>query len=202
MSGVKFFKDTKPYLMNQPIEQNIYSEFKAIINLQYKKFYQHACIQLGNTDLAKDIVQETFLSAYENLSSFQRKSSLETWIFGILNNKILMYHRQKQSERNIIEEDVEKILFKRNGKWKKEWIIDEDEIKTHETKIVKFLLYCLNALKNKHKQIFLLKFYLNKKTEDVCALCGVSRDNFWQILHRSKLQLKVCIQSKLKTNND
>ncbi|GCD79845.1 sigma-70 family RNA polymerase sigma factor [Schleiferia thermophila] len=183
--------------MNQLINKDIHTEFKDIINLHYKKFYKHACIQVGDKESAKDIVQETFLSAYKSLSTFKGKSSMETWIFGILNHKISMYFREKNIEKKMIQENLEEKLFKRGGQWKEEWISSNSE-----EAIINFLKFCINKLKDQSKQVLLLRFYQNKKTEEICTICNITKDNLWQILHRSKLQLKVCIQSKLKVTND
>lgn len=184
--------------MNDVIQTDIKQQFKELVRSQYKKFYKHACIQLGCKEKAKDIVQEAFLIAYEKLSTYQQKSSLETWVFGILNNRILLYFRNQQKEQKIIDIDTEKILFNKNGSWKKEWMEHSIEEQEEQNILIKFLNHCLEALKEQHKQILLMKFYLNRKTEEICEICNVSQDNVWQIIHRSKLQLKICIQSKLK----
>ncbi len=186
-------------------EVNIKSEFKNTLVNSYKKFYTHACIQLGCKDTAKDIVQESILTAYEKLHQFEGKSSLETWIFAILNNKILQHFRTKQREQKHLDFDSEKLLFNKNGSWKKEWMneslldIEQKEADQEKNKLWKFLTDCLNALKEKHRQIVLFKFYFNKNTKEICEECNVNEDNVWQIIHRSKLQLKVCIQTKIKS---
>lgn len=185
-------------------EININSDFKNVVINSYRKFYTHACIQLGCKDTAKDIVQESILTAYEKLHQFQGKSSLETWIFAILNNKILQHFRSKQKEQRYLEIDSEKLLFNKNGGWEKEWMneslldIEQKEAEQGKNKLWKLLMDCLNALKEQHRQIVLFKFYFNKNTKEICEECNVSEDNVWQIIHRSKLQLKVCIQTKIK----
>lgn len=183
--------------MNDLVNKTITAEFKELINLQYKKFYKHACIQIGDKETAKDIVQEAFLSAYKNLSSFKGKSSMETWIFGILNNNILMYFREKNSERKMMQDNLEEKLFKKSGQWRDEWISPDSE-----EAIFNYLKHCMNKLKDQSKQVLLLRFYQDKKTDEICTICNISKDNLWQILHRSKLQLKICIQSKLNVAND
>lgn len=185
-------------------EINIKSDFKNVVINSYKKFYTHAYIQLGCKDTAKDIVQESILTAYEKLHQFESKSSLETWIFAILNNKILQHFRSKQKEQRYLDIDSEKLLFNKNGSWKKEWMneslldIEQKEAEQEKNKLWKFLMDCLDALKEQHKKIVLFKFYFNKNTKEICKECNVSEDNVWQIIHRSKLQLKVCTQTKIK----
>ncbi|GIV26946.1 MAG: putative RNA polymerase sigma factor [Bacteroidia bacterium] len=191
-------------MTNYPQDIDIKLDFKNVILNSYKKFYTHACIQLGCKETAKDIVQESILTAYEKLHQFEGKSSLETWIFAILNNKILQHFRSKQREQKHLDFDSEKLLFNKNGSWNKKWVseslfeIEQKESQEEKNKIWKFLVDCLNALKEQHKQIVLFKFYFNKSTRQICEECNVSEDNVWQIIHRSKLQLKVCLQSKIK----
>lgn len=47
-------------------------------------------------------------------------------------------------------------------------------------------------------RFFYMKVMLNKETEEICECCNISKDNLWQITHRAKLQLKACINQKLK----
>lgn len=195
--------------MSHPIVSDTHQKFKEVVYSKYKKFYTHACIQVGCKDTAKDLVQDTFTTAFEKLDSFKHQSSIETWIFGILHNKIQMYYREKEKRTHTTVIEPEKILFHKNGSWKKEWMqyeptnnIEEKEHEQEKNKLIQFLSECLHALKNQHRQILLMRFYLNKKTEDICKLCAISEDNVWQILHRSKLQLKICIQTKQKQVRD
>jgi RNA polymerase sigma-70 factor (ECF subfamily) len=51
-----------------------------------------------NRELARDLVQETFVSALEAKSSFAGRSALRTWIVGILSRKIVDHYRKTQRE--------------------------------------------------------------------------------------------------------
>jgi len=42
----------------------------------------------GNVDRADDLVQETLLRAWANLSSFQPGTSMSAWLFTILRNVV------------------------------------------------------------------------------------------------------------------
>ena len=83
-----------------------------------------AQLQLRDPDLAEDVVQETLLAALGAQSGFTGKSSLKTWLTGILKHKIVDAIRQKQ-RRPIIEAsfddetDLDDFdpLFKDNGGW-------------------------------------------------------------------------------------
>ena len=49
-----------------------------------RRFFLHQT--LGDGELSDDLVQETFLKAYTNLSSFKNLSSFSTWLYRIAYN--------------------------------------------------------------------------------------------------------------------
>mgnify|MGYP000715180077 CR=1 FL=1 len=53
-----------------------------------------ASLQLRNPAHAEDVVQETLLAALEGLERFSGRSSLRTWLTGILKHKVIDHLRQ------------------------------------------------------------------------------------------------------------
>lgn len=49
-------------------------------------------------DLVDDLVQETLLAAWQSRASFQGRSSLRTWMVGILSRKIVDHYRRNRRE--------------------------------------------------------------------------------------------------------
>ena len=70
--------------------------------------FNFALVRLGNREMAKDLVQETFLSALQNLESFRRESSKRTWLTSILKNKIIDHYRKRKTDKSVP-------LFNENG---------------------------------------------------------------------------------------
>ena len=60
---------------------------------------------MHHADLAEDLVQEAFLSAFNNLANFKHQAAFKTWVFAILKNKIIDYLRQKG--RFVLESEIE-----------------------------------------------------------------------------------------------
>src|SRR4030095_1739303 len=85
-----------------------------------------ARLQLRDESLAEDVVQDTLAAALSG-SGFSGKSSLKTWLTGVLKHKIVYPLRRKQAEPAAVasfggldaELDVEDfdVLFKSNGAW-------------------------------------------------------------------------------------
>ena len=59
--------------------------------------YAYAIRRINDEELAKDLVQETFLAALEKAATFEGKSSERTWLTAILKNKIIDVYRKKSS---------------------------------------------------------------------------------------------------------
>ena len=56
--------------------------------------------KVSDGELAKDLVQDTFLAAAEKIESFKGDSSPKTWLFSILNHKIIDHYRKNDTTHN------------------------------------------------------------------------------------------------------
>src|SRR5262245_31288210 len=67
--------------------------------------FQHAICRVRAHDVAEDLVQETFLAAWEGRHQFEGRAAERTWLLRILDNKIADYYRNKA--RRISLENME-----------------------------------------------------------------------------------------------
>jgi len=155
--------------------------------------------KVSDTELAQDLVQDTFLAASEKIESFRGDSSPKTWLFSILNYKIIDHYRAKvkQPERigdhslsSFFTGDGEWLPAKRPGKW------DEDENHLLDNEEFNLTLKkCLDALPEKWSLSIKLKYLMSKKGEYICQELCITPTNYWQMLHRAKLQLRECLEN-------
>jgi len=154
------------------------------------------------------MVQETFLAAFKSIDKFQGKSKPKTWLFSILNNKIMDHHRKKfreattnQSKLNGQAEDINVLetFFNNNGGWKPEnspanWQeMDGNLLDNAEFKSV--MKDCMKKLPENWFSAIHLKYLEEKDGKVICQELGITPSNFWQILHRAKVQLRGCIEN-------
>jgi RNA polymerase sigma-70 factor (ECF subfamily) len=71
--------------------------FESLVSLYEKRIYSIAFRMVENPQDAEDILQETFLKAYENLAQFRHESGFYTWIVQIAVNAALL--KLKKSSR-------------------------------------------------------------------------------------------------------
>jgi RNA polymerase sigma-70 factor (ECF subfamily) len=75
--------------------------FGPIVERYQDRLYNTVYRMVGSAEDARDLVQEVFVKAYENLASFKGTSSLYTWLFRIAVNTSLSHRRKRKWVRRI-----------------------------------------------------------------------------------------------------
>lgn len=180
---------------------------KCWVDLYSDKLYSWALHKTGNKETSEDLVQDTFLAAVKGFSSFEGKSNPKTWLFSILNNKIVDFYR-KEIKNPVINEASQSIkdgaslfdtMFDANGGWQNNQAPVSWEGSTEnlldDKEFVAVLQLCLGKLPANWNVAVRLKFLEEKKAEHICQELGIAQTNYWQILHRAKLQLRKCLET-------
>ena len=155
--------------------------------------------KVSDMELAKDLVQDTFLIASEKFATFRGESSPKTWLYSILNHKIIDYYRKKIKQPVSQESSRISNYFTADGEWKSDkrpeaWDEQEGHLLDNDAFNV-VLKQCMDALPEQWGIAVKLKFLASKKGEEVCAELGITPSNFWQIVRRAKLQLRECLEN-------
>lgn len=155
----------------------------------------------SSKESAEDLVQETFYSAYHKIDSFQEKSTPKTWLFSILNNKIIDYYRKKSKQFVISSDDylpqikATDSFFDEHENWKNEIELNEQNW-LDNPEFNSILMSCIKNLPENWQFIIQSKYILDKNSADICQELQITMSNYWQITHRAKLLLKKCIELK------
>ncbi|MEO8405418.1 MAG: sigma-70 family RNA polymerase sigma factor [Chitinophagaceae bacterium] len=166
--------------------------------------YGYAISRLNDDELCRDLVQETFLAALEKLEKFQGKATERTWLTAILKNKIVDVYRKRGSsagsivDNNNTDNDDLDFFETLDGHWKdvhrpQEFAKStEDPLLTKEFNSV--LQRCMQKLPSLWFAVFTMKHVEEMTTDLICEEKKVSSANFWVIMHRTKLNLRACLQ--------
>jgi len=69
--------------------------FDVLYQRHYGRIFGFALNRLGDACEAEDVTQEVFLQVHRSLASFQGRSTLLTWMFGIAHNQVCRRFRRK-----------------------------------------------------------------------------------------------------------
>jgi RNA polymerase sigma-70 factor (ECF subfamily) len=70
--------------------------YRSLVQLNSANVYNVALKLLGDEQEAEDVLQETFLSAFEAIDRFEGRSKLSTWLYRIAYNASLMRLRKRR----------------------------------------------------------------------------------------------------------
>jgi RNA polymerase sigma-70 factor (TIGR02943 family) len=167
------------------------------------KMYSWAYHKTSNKELAEDLVQETFLSAFKAIDDFNFDSQPKTWLFRILNNKIIDYYRKKarsiesSTEDEILSRKATDNLFDSKEHWNTTTTFGSWEEEEHLLDNLDFnnvLASCISKLPVKWRGAIESKYQSDKSAAEICKELNITSSNYWQLIHRAKLQLKICLE--------
>ena len=144
---------------------------------------------------AEDVTQATFTTFIETAPRFEGRSSVRTWLFGILYKKIAEARRARQRDRqlNEIDETFER-RFDASGSWSR----PPQPIDTalHHKEVETEIFACLDAAPLRQTLAFILREVEELSTEDICHVLGITRTNLGVMLYRVRNRVRDCLESK------
>lgn len=147
--------------------------FKVLYS-DYSNKVQRLCLgYTGNTAEAEDLLQETFIKAWQNFEKFKGDAQVSTWIYRIAVNSCLQ-HLKKQKAKNEI--DVDLVANK---------IKDTEDTKEEQ---VQLLYKCISMLAEVDRVIITLLLEEVSYTE-IAAITAISEGNLRVKIHRIKQQI-------------
>lgn len=78
--------------------------FSALVRMQQGRIRAYLVRLCKNYDLADDLAQDTFLTAFRKLESFQGTGNFSGWLFSIAHNCFLQHLRKTKRRREITEQ--------------------------------------------------------------------------------------------------
>jgi RNA polymerase sigma-70 factor (ECF subfamily) len=144
---------------------------------------------------AEDLVQDVFKTFLERLDSFEGRSQLRTWLFGILHRKALEHRRASIiDDRMDPIDEVFESRFDAKGNWTRPPADLERLMLSKE--IGELIRGCMGGLSASQREAFVLREVEEMDTSEICKILGVSVTNFGVLMHRARARLRECLETK------
>ncbi len=162
--------------------------------------YRYALNRTRRTEAAEDLVQETFLAAWQGRAKFAGRSSLRTWLVSILRRKLV--NRLRRSAKEKLATDIAGIdpmtddLFDHRGRWRRppgEWDDVHPETAGRKREFWEAVAGCVSKLPDRMRRAFVFRHLVEGEPAEACRELGVSANNLWVLLHRARLRLNQCL---------
>ena len=153
--------------------EEIYKEYSKIV-------YNYLLSLTNNTDIAEELMQETFYSAIKNINKFKKEASVKTWLCKIAKNKWIDYYNKLKKTNEVNINDInEKYLLVNSFE---DDCLNRDELINVYRRIHK--------LDEKSKEVVYLRVRSCFSFKEIGVIMGKSEEWARVTFYRAKIKLK------------
>jgi RNA polymerase sigma-70 factor (ECF subfamily) len=169
------------------------SAFRVLVERHSHAIFRLAFRMTGNEEDAEDLVQETFLRAYKQISRFDCRSSFGTWLYRICVNCSLdlIRLRKQRRERQPAEEGADGL---------QQWLEQvparqpSPERLSQSQEIASLLRPALELLSETERNAFILRHYEGCGIEQIAKVLGVENSAAKHSIFRAVQKLRKALQ--------
>lgn len=163
-------------------------EFARLVEAYSGQIYRLALKMLHNQQDAEDILQETFIKAYQALPSFEGRSSLSTWLYRIGTNEALMYLRRKRPQQVSVEQPSDQEEEQAPLEIVDWCCLPEGELMSAESRA--YLERSIDDLPESLRVVFLLRDIEGLSTREAAEVLDLTETAVKTRLSRARLKLR------------
>jgi len=175
--------------------------FTTLVDHYQRKIYRIGKNITQNNEDAEDVLQETFLKAYEHLGGFQGNSKFYTWIVRIAVNEALMKLRKRKGDRFVsLDEPIEtgeEEVKREIAVWD-----DNPEQRYSREEMQRILDEAVDDLKPDFRTVFVLRDIEELSTEETAEGLGISVPAVKSRLLRARLALREKLTRQFKRKGE
>lgn len=175
--------------------------FSELVRRYESKIFRLAQHITQNREDAEDVLQETFLKAYQHLDQFQGNSKFYTWVVRIAVNQALMKLRRRKTDKSVsLDETIdtgEDTIVREIAAW------DENpEQRFSREEMGQILESAIESLEPPYRSVFALRDIEGLSTEETADALGLSVPAVKSRLLRARLQLRERLTRQFKRKGD
>jgi RNA polymerase sigma-70 factor (ECF subfamily) len=188
--------------------------FDELVNQHHSALIRMAMGYVADREVAEEVVQDTWMTVIESLNRFEGRSSLRTWICGILIHKAK--DRGVREKRHTTfsafesydddnDEAVDPSRFQQTGEWAGHWAFPPQpwDDQTPEKLLasqqaVNAMQRAIEALPATLKEVLILRDVEGVDAKEVCEMLNITETNLYVRLHRARERVRVAVETYLE----
>ena len=154
--------------------------------------------------IAEEVVQEAWLTMLRSLDRFEGRSSLRTWVLGIVVNLARSRARAERRSIALLDSggpavDSLRFLAADHPRWPHHWATEplrwgtpEQELLAQETR--KVILAAIDGLPAAQREVLVLRDLEGVTAADVCNILGLNDTHQRVLLHRARSRVRNALE--------
>lgn len=188
--------------------------FDELVTKHHGALIRMAMGHVGDREVAEEVVQDTWMAVIDGLNRFEGRSSLRTWIFGIMIHKAK--DRGVREKRHTTfsdfdtfdddhDESVDPSRFHQSGEWAGHWAFPPQpwDDQTPEKLLasqqaVDAMNRAIEALPATLKDVLILRDMEGVEAKEVCDILKITETNLYVRLHRARERVRQAVETYLE----
>ncbi|MFU8892988.1 MAG: RNA polymerase sigma factor [Luteolibacter sp.] len=169
--------------------------------------YRYALSRVKDHHAAEDLVQDCLSAAWQRIDTFDGRSSLSTWLIGIMKFKVIDHFRKSKrtptdqsAEPDETGQDPVDSLFTSKGVWKVdpnhglEMLANAPDDFASRNELLAWVRACLDKLPERLRTLFTLREVSGLDVPSAASAAGVTKGSAAVLLTRSRQRMRLCLQ--------
>ncbi|MGQ0554543.1 MAG: RNA polymerase sigma factor [Nitrospiraceae bacterium] len=188
--------------------------FDELVTQHHSALIRMAMGYVADREVAEEVVQDTWMAVIEGLGRFEGRSSLRTWIFGIMIHKAKdrgvreKRHTTFSSFESVddnSDETVDPSRFHQSGEWAVHWAFPPQpwDDQTPEKLLasqqaVTAMNKAIEALPRNLKDVLILRDVEGVEAKEVSHILKITETNLYVRLHRARERVRQAVETYLE----
>jgi RNA polymerase sigma-70 factor (ECF subfamily) len=183
-------KSSSPSPAAEPDFDRIYRDYVDLI-------YRFAHRLCGESEAARDIVQETFLNAYRGIKDFRGDAQLSTWLYTIASHACMRMRRKRKGEPDR-ELSLEEFIPTSDGEFRLQIPVEglSPEQALQNKQLRRILDQAIGRLPAKYRMVLVLRDMEGLSAKEVGAIMRLNERAVKSRLHRARLFVRKELSAK------
>ncbi|MFV0394220.1 MAG: RNA polymerase sigma factor [Coprobacillaceae bacterium] len=140
--------------------------FNKIYEHYYKKIYFYVYKHCYNKELAEDVTQNAFISAYRSKEQLKHNMAFHNWMFRIAHNEMKKIIKKDQKNKINIADYLDLEAIKNNNQYSV-----NKEINMRD--MIECVDQCIEGMKPKHKDVAILHYYYGLTNQEIASVLTI-----------------------------
>lgn len=149
--------------------------YMQLVRLYHADLYRYSCWICRSTDIAEDLVQDTYLRAWKSIDLLQNEASAKAWLFTILRNENARRFERKQFQYQEVEQEL---------------LLDEHQVSPEQLYSQQQLLKQIESLEPEYSEPLILQIIGGFSGDEIAQLLFLNLNTVNTRLFRARKQLR------------
>jgi RNA polymerase sigma-70 factor (ECF subfamily) len=169
--------------------------FRVLVERHGRSIYRLAYRMTGRPEDAEDVVQETFVRAYRQLSRFEARSNFATWLYRIGFNCAIDFMRARPHRESA---ETPETLERMSGQSETPGIDDM----VYAGEIGARVQQALEGLSAQERAAFLMRHYHGCSIEEICRALDLKSNAAKHSIFRAVKKMRVALQPLTRARSE